>query len=499
MSANARRRRASLARLRRPVAVVLTACLATLVGVAGALAPISLPGAGRATPAHAASSGIGVMGPSTLNAAQLAAWFRSTGRAPQIAVSIDAFAQFYIQEGADENVRGDIAFAQSIVETGYFGFVGSMVKPENNNFAGMGACDSCNSGVQFPSAQIGVRAQIQHLRNYADISSRAANLAHPPVIEWYARTSHDPVTAAYNFDHFFAKGRAPTWSQMGNGNWATAPNYSSAVLGIYNKILAYNGLPVACPPPGLGFGAQEARECPLDLRAPGRAVAARRNQGGYYTLAGTGTVKAFGGAPALPFPHFGWDIARDIAVMPDGNGYIVLDGWGGLHKFGSAATGVMGSLQGPYWQGWDIARSIEITPDGQGLIVLDGFGGLHSAGTAPHFSNAPYWPRWDIARGIAMTWDGTGMYLLDGFGGVWALGTAQYLGTTYWGGWDIARDIVTMPGGYVVLDGWGGIHSFGTAPPKLNPSYAPSDQWRGVAIIGWTFAVLRSDGVVVVT
>ena len=91
-------------------------------------------------------------------------------------------------------MRGDLAFAQSIVETGYFGFVGSIVSPANWNFAGMGACDSLQLGSRSSRARdIGVRAQIQDLRNYADPGSRAANLRNPPVPEWYAWPSLNPV------------------------------------------------------------------------------------------------------------------------------------------------------------------------------------------------------------------------------------------------------------------------------------------------------------------
>ena len=35
---------------------------------------------------------------------------------------------------------------------------------------------------------------------------------------------------------------------------------------------------------------------------------------------------------------------------------------------------------GPYWHGWDIARGVAILPDGSGGFVLDGFGGLHPFG-----------------------------------------------------------------------------------------------------------------------
>ena len=93
------------------------------------------------------------------------------------------------------------------------------------------------------------------------------------------------------------------------------------------------------------------------LRQPGRAVATRDS--GYYVLSGTGFVGAYNGAPSFGSPSFNFDIARDIAMMPDGAGYIVLDGYGGLHKYGSARQGAMRNLPSPgYWPGWDIARSL---------------------------------------------------------------------------------------------------------------------------------------------
>ncbi|MCZ7529182.1 MAG: N-acetylmuramoyl-L-alanine amidase [Acidimicrobiia bacterium] len=67
--------------------------------------------------------------------------------------------------------------------------------------------------------------------------------------------------------------------------------------------------------------------------------------GGWYGLDGSGEVSAVF-APHYGDPDFNWNIARDIAVMPDGKGYIVLDGFGGLHKFGSAAQGTMKNLWG---------------------------------------------------------------------------------------------------------------------------------------------------------
>jgi Mannosyl-glycoprotein endo-beta-N-acetylglucosaminidase len=184
-----------------------------------------------------------VMGPNVLSIDQVTAWFNSRGRPFNVpGVTVRQLAEMFLYEGAVENVRGDIAFAQSIVETGYFGFVGSIVSPSNWNFAGMGACDSCNSGTQFPSPEIGVRAQIQDLRNYADAGSRAANLHFPPVPQWYGTPAS---TANRNYDTFFRKGLAPTWNQMGNGNHATSPSYGPAVISVYQSMLVFNGLPAA--------------------------------------------------------------------------------------------------------------------------------------------------------------------------------------------------------------------------------------------------------------
>jgi len=186
-----------------------------------------------------AKQGTPVMGAPVLSAADLANWFRTTGSKARLSggLTIDGLAQLFIEEGLAEQVRGDLAFTQSYLETGGFSFPGGgQVSPDDNNFAGLGACDSCATGRQFPTARDGIRAQIQHLRNYADETSRAANLTNPPSPYWYGT---DAVVAARNFDTFFAKGWAPTWEQMGKGKWATDPNYASKVLGLYQRMSDY--------------------------------------------------------------------------------------------------------------------------------------------------------------------------------------------------------------------------------------------------------------------
>jgi hypothetical protein len=165
-----------------------------------------------------------IMGHSVLSASELANWFVSSGRRAHLTVPISTLAQDYIDEGSAEGVRGDIAFAQSVLETGSFGFPDyGQVKAGDNNFAGIGACDSCSNGYQFPDALTGVRAQIQLLRNYADRSATAARLTYPAVLP--------------NFDTFGLQGSAPTWNGL-TGRWASATDYGDKILGVYVQILS---------------------------------------------------------------------------------------------------------------------------------------------------------------------------------------------------------------------------------------------------------------------
>ena len=182
--------------------------------------------------------GVPIMGDAQLTADQIAAWFKSTGQRDHLddGTTIADLANIYIEEGAAEHIRGDIAFAQSVVETGSFS-----VAP-GYNFAGIGTCDSCDHGDAFPTARDGVRAQIQLLKSYADPDSKSATLANPPESGVFSSP------AAY--DTFFLKGKVPLWNQMGNGNWATAPDYAASVLTVYMQMIAYTAQHKGLTPQG---------------------------------------------------------------------------------------------------------------------------------------------------------------------------------------------------------------------------------------------------------
>ena len=72
----------------------------------------------------ATSASSPILGPSALYGQQLADWVQASGHVPRITVSIDELAQDYITEGENAGVRGDVAFAQSILETYWFTFPG---------------------------------------------------------------------------------------------------------------------------------------------------------------------------------------------------------------------------------------------------------------------------------------------------------------------------------------------------------------------------------------
>jgi hypothetical protein len=166
-----------------------------------------------------------IMSRSILSGAEIAQWFAGSRRRARITVPMQELAQDYVDEGTAAGVRGDIAFAQSILETGGFYFPdGGQLTPTDNNFAGINACDSCPHGSPFPDARTGVRAQMQLLRVYADANFTSASLSEPVVLG--------------NLDHHFLKGRVTTWNGLTH-TWATADTYGDRILAIYEGILGW--------------------------------------------------------------------------------------------------------------------------------------------------------------------------------------------------------------------------------------------------------------------
>ena len=106
-----------------------------------------------------------IMGKSQASIEQMRAYIKKVN--PQVSDSVTKMISLYITEGTAEGVRGDIAFAQSCLETGNFTFAGSAVTLSQNNFCGLGVNITGKKGCSFKTAKEGIRAQIQHLQAYA--------------------------------------------------------------------------------------------------------------------------------------------------------------------------------------------------------------------------------------------------------------------------------------------------------------------------------------------
>jgi hypothetical protein len=128
---------------------------------------------------------------------------------------------YYLTFGEYYGIRGDIAFAQALIETDYFRFTG-VAKPEQNNYAGLGATGPNNPSASFKTPAEGVIAHLQHLYGYA--STQPLPNQYPLI---------DP-----RFD-LIKRGSAPTWTAL-NGKWALpGTSYGQTILSLYGKMINF--------------------------------------------------------------------------------------------------------------------------------------------------------------------------------------------------------------------------------------------------------------------
>lgn len=143
-----------------------------------------------------------LLGTPEVSGDNLARWALAKGVAKKYA----DLAPVYLREGSAYGVRGDIAFCQSILETGWFWGNNTPfdVKPSQNNFAGLGATGGGVPGDSFPDAVTGIRAQIQDLALRADVK-----IPREQVLSAYARKVYDTITS---YHHKYWKQLAGTWA-----------------------------------------------------------------------------------------------------------------------------------------------------------------------------------------------------------------------------------------------------------------------------------------------
>jgi N-acetylmuramoyl-L-alanine amidase len=160
------------------------------------------------------------MGAAALSADQLTTWFAAQAYNDLTSTTITKLANWYLTDGAKEGVRGDVAFAQAVLETGGFSSPDAVGL---NNYAGIGHCDTCGQGSGFPSPEAGVLGQLQLLRIFAG-GGVAPKPAPPPVLP--------TLTPA----HQGRRGCCPTWESL-TGVWASDPDYGIQILTMYEQML----------------------------------------------------------------------------------------------------------------------------------------------------------------------------------------------------------------------------------------------------------------------
>jgi hypothetical protein len=128
-------------------------------------------------------------------------------------------ARYYVEEASFEGVNHDIAFAQMCLETGFLRFGGD-VKPQQYNFAGLGAIGGGEPGLSFPDARTGVRAQIQHLKAYASEDPLNGVLVNPRF-------------------RFVRRGSAPTIEGLA-GTWAADRQYAVKINTILQRLYDFS-------------------------------------------------------------------------------------------------------------------------------------------------------------------------------------------------------------------------------------------------------------------
>ncbi len=167
-----------------------------------------------------------IMGRAEATEEQMRAYLKAKN--PEAAQSVSDMVPLYLSEGEAEGVRGDIAFAQSCLETGNFGFSGSVVTLAQNNFCGMGVTGKGLKGNSFDTPLLGIRAQLQHLKAYASVEG-LRNACIDPRFKYVTRGCAEYVEWLGQKENPAGKG------------WAAGAGYGEKILVILEGILGMAG------------------------------------------------------------------------------------------------------------------------------------------------------------------------------------------------------------------------------------------------------------------
>lgn len=230
-----------------------------------------------------------------------------------------------------------------------------------------------------------------------------------------------------------------------------------------------------CPPAGMDRGT------PFSCSV----MAARPDGQGYWILGSAeSTIYAFGAATNLGQPantfrdlnlaEYQIPEGSGIASTPSGDGYWVAESSGQVFAYGNATS--YGDASSPILVAiTEAAPSVypgliagmAATPDGHGYWLVGGDGGVFAYGDAQFYGSMGGKPLNAPIVGIAAAPDGKGYWLVASDGGIFAFGDAMFSGS-------MGRTHLNAPmtgiaanpdgGGYWTVASDGGVFAFGGAP-----------------------------------
>lgn len=171
-----------------------------------------------------------ISGSTSVTVEQMVAYYNRNATYPSFyqsteAPTIEAFCQIYIEECRAEGIKAEVAFCQAMKETGFLKYGGN-VQIGQFNFAGLGSTAAGVAGESYPDVRTGIRAQVQHLKAYAnhealnntcvDTRFRYVTRGTAPYVEWLG-IQENP----------YGKG------------WATAQNYGYQIVNMVNTLKQY--------------------------------------------------------------------------------------------------------------------------------------------------------------------------------------------------------------------------------------------------------------------
>ncbi|MGI6216209.1 MAG: cell wall-binding repeat-containing protein, partial [Coriobacteriales bacterium] len=170
-----------------------------------------------------------IMGSSNTTVSDMVALYNSTGKEYPSSVykkygasTITEFCEILYEEAEAEGVNAEVVFCQAMIETGWLQFGGD-VEASQCNFCGLGATGNGVSGADFGTeygsegVQMGLRAQVQHLKAYAS----------------YEDLNQDLVDPRFSY---VTRGKSPTVRGL-SGTWAASTSYGNSIFNLINTLV----------------------------------------------------------------------------------------------------------------------------------------------------------------------------------------------------------------------------------------------------------------------